>query len=162
MLSSRNRDIVAIASTLVAIVLITILPIKQCGEKPEPMRSRVEYQYVHDTTIIPGDTFYVASKPQKIYYRDTIVRLVGYKDTIKVNPFTVRLDTAIAGLDSLRVEYMYPESVFALWAKTHPDTNVTNYIYKDSIVYIKEDNLTRDIATHFLTAVAGYLAGRIK
>jgi hypothetical protein len=99
--------------------------------------------------IIPGDTIYLKAKG-KIEYRtvsglspDTTVR----NDTVKNLPsqvqlgkelaFTASLDTIIKR-DTVFVSYMFPENLFELYIKQHPDSvmTFTNTITKN--IEIKE------------------------
>jgi len=112
---------------------------------------RVERDTVVQVQIVRKPVVVVKRRAQVAFVQDSVVR---------TQPFVARMDTVAAG-DTLSVEYRFPEHLLSVELRKRADTLQTVLVREQTVeVRFERKKWYEEVATHFATAVVGYLIAR--
>ena len=149
------KDILQIA----AVVIIALVLMQACEELVGPKYDKIDTVTVERKIILPPDTVTLAKYYPRIIHRPYFVHDTLIDTVFETRAFTAYMDTTI-NCKSLKIEYRFPENVFANMQMTEcPDTVIVH----DTV--ITNTNVTgsfwQDVKNVAVGFVGGFVVGQV-
>jgi hypothetical protein len=153
------KEIAQDALKLLTVLVIALALIQACEELVGPKYDKIDTVTVERKIIIPPDTVTLTEYKPRIVYRPYFVHDTLIDTVFETRAFTAYMDTTI-NCKSLKIEYRFPENVFANMQMTEcPDTVIVH----DTV--ITNTNVTgsfwSDVKNVAIGFVGGFVVGQV-